>query len=67
MPGKAEVYVDGALKATVNLYGSGWQFQYPVVIGGLSDQAHRVRIRGLGAHDPRSRGNNVVFDGFSVP
>ncbi|MBI4769830.1 MAG: hypothetical protein HY784_05290, partial [Chloroflexi bacterium] len=65
--GKAEVYVDGALAATVNLYNASWQFQYPQLIGGLADGPHHVRIRVLGAHDPRSRGNNVIFDGFSVP
>ncbi|MBI4772107.1 MAG: hypothetical protein HY784_17245, partial [Chloroflexi bacterium] len=65
--GKAEVYVDGVLQGTVNLYNSGWQVQFKQVFGGLADGPHTARIRVLGVKDPRSRGTIIPVDGFSLP
>ncbi|MEW5985731.1 MAG: alkaline phosphatase D family protein [Chloroflexota bacterium] len=65
--GIAEVYVDGVLIVTVDLYNPTVQWQYPVIISGLGGGEHTAVIRVTGTHNPASGGDTVVFDGYSVP
>ncbi|HYN88617.1 MAG TPA: choice-of-anchor Q domain-containing protein [Ardenticatenaceae bacterium] len=65
--GWAQVIVDGKVIMTVDLYSPVVQWQFAQEIGGLTRGTHAVQIKVLGAHSRGSRGNTVVFDGFSVP
>lgn len=65
--GKAEIYVDNVLKTTLDLYGPAQQWQYQQTISGLSNQAHLIRVRVLGARNALSSANTVVFDGYVDP
>lgn len=56
--GAAQVFVDGVLAATINLYNPTWQFQVEEVIGGFSPGGHTAQIRVNG-------GGAVVFDGYA--
>jgi len=64
--GKAQVLVDGVVKATVDLYNPIAQWQYPVTIKGLRDVPHTVVVKALNAKNARSTGKWVVVDGFMV-
>ena len=58
--GAAQVFVDGNLAATVNLYNASWQFQVEQVVSGLVAGSHTVQIKANG-------GGLVAFDGYSIP
>ncbi|MCA9941374.1 MAG: hypothetical protein KC418_22185, partial [Anaerolineales bacterium] len=58
--GTAQVFVDGNLAATVNLYNASWQFQVEQVVSGLVAGSHTVQIKANG-------GGLVAFDGYSIP
>jgi hypothetical protein len=64
--GKAQVLVDGSVKATIDLYNATPQWQYPVSITGLTNKKHTVVIKVLDARSRRSSGVWVVVDGFKV-
>ncbi|MGC1378890.1 MAG: cadherin-like domain-containing protein [Anaerolineales bacterium] len=64
--GKAQIWVDGALKTTVDLYGATQQWQYKVTISGLTGGSHDVVIKVLGTKNPASTGTGVVCDGFEI-
>jgi hypothetical protein len=64
--GKAQVVVDGVVKATVDLYRPTAQWQYPVVISGLPSKLHTVVIKPMNAKNPASSNKWVVVDGFKI-
>jgi hypothetical protein len=64
--GKAQVIVDGVVKASVDLYNATAQWQYLVTIGGLTNAKHTVVIKALNAKNALSTGKWVVVDGFKI-
>src|SRR5258706_3132482 len=64
--GKAKVYVDGALKKTIDLYSATANWQYPIVITGLKNTAHTIIIKAMNARNAASSDKWVVVDGFKV-
>lgn len=64
--GRAAVYVDGALVKTVDLYAKSINWGYDVAIPGLSDAAHTIIVKALGAKNAKSSGTAVAVDGLSV-
>lgn len=63
--GRAEVWLDGAKAATVDLYASSLLFRRTVfVANGLSSGAHTLEIRPLGAKSASSSGTRVDIDAF---
>jgi uncharacterized repeat protein (TIGR01451 family) len=64
--GKAQVIVDGVVKASVDLYSATVQWQYLVTISGLTNAKHTVVIKALNAKNALSTGKWVVVDGFKI-
>ncbi|MFZ5922194.1 MAG: Ig-like domain-containing protein [Chloroflexota bacterium] len=62
--GKAEIYVDGVLNQTVDLYAATQTWQHPITISGLTYGRHTIRIHVLGTKRPASSGTGVVMDGL---
>jgi hypothetical protein len=62
--GQAEVWIDGALKATVDLYAPSAQWKVPVVYSGLGAGAHTIMIKVLGTKNISSKGTTAVVDAF---
>lgn len=63
--GRAQVYIDGVSKGTVDLFftRNGQATKY---FGGLSDSVHTIRIVALGTRNTRSAGTHVTVDRFTV-
>jgi len=64
--GIAQVSIDGAERARVNLYAPRTLWQTSSEIRGLSAGVHTFELRVTGQKDPRSSGRFVDFDGFVV-
>jgi hypothetical protein len=64
--GKAQIWVDGVLRTTVDLYRPAQQWQYKVTISGLTSGNHNVVIKVLGTKNAASSGTGVVCDGFEI-
>lgn len=65
--GIARVFVDGALKATVDTYITPAQAQSPVYsVTGLVPGTHSLTIEVTGTQNPRSGGSWVWIDAFQV-
>ena len=64
--GRAEIYVDGALVRTHDLYSVTRTFGVVVHIDGLADGAHLLRIVATGRGRPASTGSVVAVDRFDV-
>ena len=62
--GVARVYVDGALKATVNEYGSSAVSS--TAIRGLVDKAHTIKVVVTGTKSAASHGVMVTLDRFTI-
>lgn len=54
--------VDNVFFATYDLYNVTQQWQYKLVVSGLSNAAHTIRIQVKGARNLASTANTVVFD-----
>lgn len=63
--GKAQLFVDGVLRKTVDLYAPTRRV-VKVGAGGLTDTLHRIKLRVLGKRAPASRGTEVTFDELTV-
>ena len=63
--GKARVYIDGVLRATVDNYAPTGRVAYRAY-GGLSDAVHTVRIVALGTKRAASSGTMVALDRWYV-
>ena len=64
--GKAQVIVDGVVKATVDLYSATPEWRYKVEVKGLLPGKHSVVIKALNAKNAASSGKWVVVDGFAT-
>ena len=64
--GKAQIWIDGALKQTVDLYRSAQQWQYKITIAGLTSGLHNVVIKVLGTKNSAASNDGVVIDGFII-
>jgi GH25 family lysozyme M1 (1,4-beta-N-acetylmuramidase) len=64
--GRADVYVDGSLVRTVDLYSSAKTFGVSKQFGGLADGPHVIRIVVLGTKRTASTGTSVTVDRFDV-
>lgn len=65
--GKARVYVDGVLKATVDTYASPSQAQAVLYSAtGLTSGVHTLTIEVMGRRSAASRGNWIWVDAFEI-
>jgi hypothetical protein len=65
--GKAEVFVDGVLKATVDTYAAAEADQSALyTVSGLTNASHTLKIHVLGSKGGASGGNWVWVDAFDV-
>jgi N-acetylneuraminic acid mutarotase len=66
--GKAEVWVDGAIVKTVDLYNSATQWRKAVYVKNNMNvsRAHTVKVRALGTKSASSSGTRVDLDAFVV-
>jgi hypothetical protein len=64
--GQANVYIDGALQATVDLYSADYQPRRPVFTTRLDGTPHTLRVEVESIKNPQSGGYRVDVDGFAV-
>jgi hypothetical protein len=65
--GKADVYIDGVRKKTIDLYTATAGPRLTVyTVNGLSAGAHTLEIRVLGTQNPSSTTSRVDIDGFAL-
>lgn len=64
--GIARVYVDGALKATVDNYSRTTRYHVARAVTGLLDGVHTLRIVVAGKHHAGGRGTKVTVDRIAV-
>ena len=64
--GRAEVFVDGSLRATYSEYAPSREFGVSRTIGNLSDAVHTIRIVVVGTSRPAATAAFVSVDGFEI-
>lgn len=64
--GKARVFLDGALKSTIDNYSASAKFRVARSLTGLADRLHTLRIVVTGTHHAGGRGTDVTVDGFRI-
>jgi hypothetical protein len=64
--GRANLYVDGVLKTTVDLYSPTTAYHVGYGINGLSAGAHILKLVTRGTSNPASTGKDVPLDGWVV-
>jgi len=64
--GKARVFLDGALKSTVDNYSATAKFRVARALTGLADRVHTLRIVVTGTHHVGGSGTNTTVDGFRI-
>jgi len=64
--GKAEVYIDGFDKGTVDLYAASVHPQTVKSYSGLTSGPHSIQIKVLGTHNPATTSTAVPVDAFVV-
>ena len=64
--GKAGIYVDGVLKATVDLYSTTTKARQVVFAAALGAGAHTVQVKVLGTKNASSKGKRVDLDAIVV-
>lgn len=64
--GKAQLYVDGVLKATYDNYASATAYNVRRYVGSLTDAVHTVKVVVLGTHRAGATGTLVCVDRFVV-
>lgn len=64
--GKAEVYVDGLRRGTVDLYASSTQTRRIVFAANLSPGTHTIKIKVLGKHGSKATAGYVDVDAFTI-
>jgi hypothetical protein len=65
--GKADIYIDGVRKKTVNAYATSRHFNVARTVSGLANSSHRLRIVVLGLKGNKSGvGTFVAIDAFTV-
>ena len=67
MYGKANVYIDGAFKATIDCYSATMGWRYRIWESGtLSPGSHYIQIRPTGTKTAASTNTIVVVDALDV-
>lgn len=65
--GKADLYIDGVRKKTINTYAASRHFNVGRTVSGLTNAAHRLRVVVLGLKGAKAgKGTYVAIDGFTV-
>jgi hypothetical protein len=64
--GRAEIWIDGTLVRTVDLYSSTPVFGFERAVSGLLDGPHVMRISVLGTRQDASAGAGVAVDGWII-
>jgi GH25 family lysozyme M1 (1,4-beta-N-acetylmuramidase) len=64
--GRAEVYVDGVLVRTIDLYSAVPAFGASRTVAGFADTSHVVTVVVLGEHRAAATGSSIVVDGWIV-
>ncbi len=64
--GRAEVWVDGALKRRLDLSAATTTFGVTRTVGGLADRPHTVRVVVVGLPGTKGSGTAVAIDGWTV-
>jgi len=64
--GKAQVWLDGVLKATVDNYAATTSYGVRRALTRLADKVHTLKIVVLGTHHAGGKGNTVTVDRFAV-
>jgi hypothetical protein len=64
--GRALVYIDGVLKASVDNYASTYHFRVARIFSGLPDSVHTLKILVLGTHRAGSNGSWIAIDRWVV-
>jgi GH25 family lysozyme M1 (1,4-beta-N-acetylmuramidase) len=64
--GRAQLWLDGVLLRTVDLYAAGVGVSTVDVAAGLADRSHVVRLVVVGTHRAASTGSAVAIDGWVV-
>ncbi|MCA1833885.1 MAG: hypothetical protein LC750_14385 [Actinobacteria bacterium] len=64
--GKANVYIDGAFKGTIDNYASSTHYKVKRSYRSLSDGAHTMRIVITGTKNTRSAGTSVCVDAWGI-
>lgn len=64
--GIAKVYLDGALKATVDNYSSAAVYRVARTWSRLADRVHRLRIVVTGTHHAGARGSQITIDRVTI-
>ena len=65
--GKADLYIDGVRKKTINTYATARHFNVARSITGLTNTAHRLKVVVLGVKGAKAgKGTFVAIDGFTV-
>ncbi len=62
--GIADIYVDGVLVTSVDLYDPAASWQYIIQVTGLANATHTVQIRVSGLKNASSSGTGIVVDGI---
>lgn len=64
--GKAQVYVDGVLKGTYDLYGASTAYNVKRLFSGLTNAVHTVKVVALGTHRAGATGSLVTVDRWTI-
>ncbi|TWD92415.1 pre-peptidase [Neobacillus bataviensis] len=65
--GMADIYIDGKLMRTVNMYTSSTKYQAPIYsVSGLSLGSHKIKVVAKGAKSTASTGTMITVDAFEV-
>ena len=65
--GKADLYIDGVRKKTIDTYAASRHFNVGRTVSGLTNAAHRLRVVVLGVKGAKAgKGTYVAIDGFTV-
>jgi bacillopeptidase F len=64
--GRAKVYIDGVLKASVDNYAATTQYGVSRSFSGLSDAVHTIKIVVLGTHRPAATASFIAIDRLVV-
>ena len=64
--GKADVYIDGVRRYTVDNYSSTTKYGIRRSVGTLTDAVHTLKIVALGQRRSTATGTSVVVDRFGV-
>lgn len=65
--GQADIFVDDQLIMSVDLYFRVLQWDQSIHLQNLGGGGHTIKIVVKGEHNPLSRGDGIVFDGFRMP